>query len=519
MNTASGKESLPPGPHHMSQVQQRGHQAQQQQQQQQPQASSLHYLIVELTASEKRREVALVELSKKRDLYPDLAPVLWYSAGAIAALLQEIVQIYPQLSPPALSAHASTRACNALALLQVVASHPETRMLFLNAHIPLYLYPFLQTKFRTRPFEYLRLTSLGVIGALVKVDDPLVINFLLQTEIIPLTLSIMQSGSELSKTVSTFIVQKILLDNTGLHYICQTGERFYAVANALQDMVRGLITAPSGRLLKHIIRCYHRFSYHAQARIQLRHVFPPALRDNTFRLLLDEDQSTKQWLYQVIAAIDSSPSSGQQQHSNSGVEDTNNTNKNTLQHGAGNAGPGGLPGSNNTGGTGGNGGLVGRIGGGISSLSAGGPGGAGVGVPGSVGGNVNLTNNPSSNSGSTFQSQLSQSQSGGGGGSNASNLRQSNLQQHHQTRQQTQHQQRMPGQHLSYSAVGQAAANSGMVGGGTSSGGSSNNGGGGQQQQQHSYSSAGKMGRFQQQHQQHGSSGHQQSQQRYGRLY
>lgn len=36
------------------------------------------------------------------------------------------------------------------------------------AHIPLFLYPFLNTQSKTRPFEYLRLTSLGVIGALVK---------------------------------------------------------------------------------------------------------------------------------------------------------------------------------------------------------------------------------------------------------------------------------------------------------------------------------------------------------------
>jgi len=40
---------------------------------------------------------------------------------------------------------------------------------FCVAHIPLFLYPFLHTVSKTRPFEYLRLTSLGVIGALVKV--------------------------------------------------------------------------------------------------------------------------------------------------------------------------------------------------------------------------------------------------------------------------------------------------------------------------------------------------------------
>lgn len=40
-----------------------------------------------------------------------------------------------------------------------------------KAHIPIFLYPFLHTtSSKTRPFEYLRLTSLGVIGALVKVS-------------------------------------------------------------------------------------------------------------------------------------------------------------------------------------------------------------------------------------------------------------------------------------------------------------------------------------------------------------
>ena len=52
-------------------------------------------------------------------------------------------------------------------------------------------------------------------------DDTDVINFLLTTEIIPLCLRTMELGSELSKTVATFIVQKILLDDvrpsTGAH--------------------------------------------------------------------------------------------------------------------------------------------------------------------------------------------------------------------------------------------------------------------------------------------------------------
>lgn len=118
----------------------------------------------------------------------------------------------------------------------------------------------MNTVSRHRPFEYLRLTSLGVIGALVKIDDTEIVNFLLQTEIIPLCLRIMETGTELSKTVATFIVQKILLDDAGLTYICATGERFYAVSSVLASMITKLMEAPSARLLKHIVRCYLRLS-------------------------------------------------------------------------------------------------------------------------------------------------------------------------------------------------------------------------------------------------------------------
>jgi CCR4-NOT transcription complex subunit 9 len=174
--------------------------------------------IDELKYADKR-DNALVELSRQREHFSELAPFIWHSVGTIAALLQEIVSVYPQLSPPNLDTKTSNKACNVLALLQCVASHKETRQLFLKAHIPLFLYPFLNTVSKGRPFEYLRLTSLGVIGALVKMDDTEVISFLLQTEIIPLCLRIMERGTELSQTVATFIIQKILLGMDSLHYL------------------------------------------------------------------------------------------------------------------------------------------------------------------------------------------------------------------------------------------------------------------------------------------------------------
>jgi len=48
----------------------------------------------------------------------------------------------------------------------------------------------------------------------------------------------METGSELSKTVATFILQKILLDDSGLSYICQTYDRFSHVAMILVNFVK-----------------------------------------------------------------------------------------------------------------------------------------------------------------------------------------------------------------------------------------------------------------------------------------
>ncbi|KAL6852371.1 RNA-binding protein, CCR4-NOT complex subunit Rcd1 [Amphichorda felina] len=250
--------------------------------------------------NENTREAALLELSKKREQVPELALILWHSFGVMTSLLQEIISVYTLLNPSQLTAAASNRVCNALALLQCVASHNETRTLFLHAHIPLFLYPFLNTTSKSRPFEYLRLTSLGVIGALVKNDSSEVINFLLTTEIIPLCLRIMETGSELSKTVAIFIVQKILLDDNGLNYICATYERFYAVGTVLSNMVAQLVESQTARLLKHVVRCFLRLSDNARAREALRQCLPEPLRDATFSSVLRDDAATKRCLAQLL---------------------------------------------------------------------------------------------------------------------------------------------------------------------------------------------------------------------------
>ncbi|ODV92260.1 hypothetical protein CANCADRAFT_22185 [Tortispora caseinolytica NRRL Y-17796] len=253
--------------------------------------------------NESTRDHALLELGKRREQYEDLALFLWNGFGIMTILLDEMLSIYPALATQNLSVQAANRVCNCLSLLQCVASHPDTKVPFLDAHLPLYLYPFLNTTSKSKQFEYLRLTSLGVIGALVKNDSPAVIDFLLSTEVIPLALRIMEFGSELSKTVAIFVVQKILLSDMGLAYVCQSYERFYAVGTVLANMITQLVEEPAPRLLKHVVRCYLRLSDNPRAREALRQCLPEQLRTGFFTPVLRDDPNTKRCLNQLLVNL------------------------------------------------------------------------------------------------------------------------------------------------------------------------------------------------------------------------
>ena len=100
----------------------------------------------------------------------------------------------------------------------------------------------------------------------------------------------MERGTELSQTVATFIIQKILLDDAGLNHLCQTAERFLAVSNVLNMMVVNQIeTKPSTRLLKHIIKCYTRLTENPRALHALSQDIPDIVKEKKLVDTLDEN--------------------------------------------------------------------------------------------------------------------------------------------------------------------------------------------------------------------------------------
>jgi CCR4-NOT transcription complex subunit 9 len=214
--------------------------------------------LVKGLISPSERSEALHTLSVQREQIPDLALMLWESPATMTALLSEILGIYPYLAaaPGSLSSRMSTRVLNVLALFQCVAGHEETRMAFIHANIPVYLFPFLHTTNQSRECECFKLTALGIIGSLVKSEQPEIIEYLLQNEFVPLCLRILKFGQEMSKIVAAFVVQKILSDANGRKSICQNPERRETVLKVLNLLLHDLAKTFSPRLAKNVVLSY-----------------------------------------------------------------------------------------------------------------------------------------------------------------------------------------------------------------------------------------------------------------------
>ena len=188
--------------------------------------------------NENKRIKAIVNLSKYSDKNNNLALYLWYSRGTMAVILQEIISIYQYLSTSKLTLEKENVIYCAISLLKCIASNPETRHEFLESKILIFLYPFINNTNKAKPYEYLKLSSLSVINALLTETDNEIISFLIDTEIIPKLLKIMEKGAELTRKIACCIVSQIVQDDNGSKYICEAKERYSAIITYMKKMLK-----------------------------------------------------------------------------------------------------------------------------------------------------------------------------------------------------------------------------------------------------------------------------------------
>ena len=240
--------------------------------------------------NEETRSQAIENLYKYREENKNIAIYLWYSRGTMAALLQEITNIYQYITTSKLTTENSNKAKYIISLFQIIALNPKTRKDFLESQILVFLYPFLSCTNKTKSYEIIRVTSLSVIAALVKIDDSDVINFLIKTEIIPVILRIMEKGTEIIRAVACFIIQRIIEDINGLKYMCDLRERLFAIIYVLNVMLQNKL---SSRLIKNVLKIYLGLIENKEAKILIRQQLPKKLKDKKFIQSLDDSSKAK----------------------------------------------------------------------------------------------------------------------------------------------------------------------------------------------------------------------------------
>ena len=232
--------------------------------------------------NENTRIKAIVNLSKYSDKNNNLALYLWYSRGTMAVILQEIISVYQYLSTSKLTLEKSNVIYSAISLLKCIASHPETRHEFLESKFLIFLYPFINNTNKAKPYEYLKLSSLSVINALLTETDNEIISFLIDTEIIPKLLKIMEKGAELARRTACCIVSQIVQDDNGIKYISETKERYSAIITYMKKMLKNKCFQYNQITINRILKAFLKLSENKDAKNILKNDILKEITDKNF---------------------------------------------------------------------------------------------------------------------------------------------------------------------------------------------------------------------------------------------
>ena len=276
-------------------------------------------LIADLADVEKRFN-ALHQLSVIADKHQDLAIPLWYSYGTVVILLDEIVSVYPYISgkhKETLSVSSYSliqRVCKALALLQTIASHQKTQHFLISIDIIYFLTPIFALTQVEREIEFLRLTSLGVIGAMAKTRDPEIIKYLMDKEVLMICIVSIQHAAEISRVIATFILSKLFTENIALENVCETPQKITSIANLLCHSIANTLLSKrenvNTRLVRYSLECLHRLSTNSRAVPQLTSLaneYRSLFKDTLFDYTANKDTTIKPKYDEFCKNINFSP--------------------------------------------------------------------------------------------------------------------------------------------------------------------------------------------------------------------
>lgn len=234
---------------------------------------------------------------------PDDSCSFWYYEEMKFLVLQLLISPFPELNGNEISKKKFQDVITILNILQIIVINPRIRKDFLSAQFPFFIYPYLNTNLLNKQFESLRIASLGVIGQLLRDNDKETLFYLQNTEMVPLTLKIMDIGSSVSKKIATLIFLRIIESNDGLEYACQTFERFVAISVILNSMTSQLLDNMDKSLFDYVLKCYIRLSHHKKVRMSFNAKKPEALFSKKMNKIIVEDNDIKASFESFLRAI------------------------------------------------------------------------------------------------------------------------------------------------------------------------------------------------------------------------
>ena len=217
--------------------------------------------IKELKDEEKRSK-AISKLSEFYDKNKNLPIYLWYSQGTIAILLQEIISTYKYFSATKLSSEKYSKIRNILLLLTSLTSNEEIRQKFIESKIPIFLYPFLNSTSTAKQNEYI-----------------------INTQIIPILLKIIDRGPLISKVPACLMIHLIVKSDEGLKYICEDKMRYSAIILFMRHMLKN---KNNPKIIEQTLKTFLRLAENNDARIILKNTLLKEIKDKNFTKHLNE---------------------------------------------------------------------------------------------------------------------------------------------------------------------------------------------------------------------------------------
>jgi hypothetical protein len=166
-----------------------------------------------------------------------------------------------------------------------MTSHEEIRHKLIEAKIPIFLYPFLNSTSTAKQNEYIKLLTLTVITNLILPQDPETISFFINTQIIPILLKIIDRGPLISKVPACLMIHLIVKADEGLKYICEDKMRYSAIILFMRHMLKN---KNNPKIIEQTLKTFLRLAENNDARIILKNTLLKEIKDKNFTKHLNE---------------------------------------------------------------------------------------------------------------------------------------------------------------------------------------------------------------------------------------